>query len=177
MSKGWKIFWWILVILIIIIGIIVYLSKLALDNLSFGAYKWKADLGGLKLQDIPDIILKGEERTIYVDFGMDIINKNPISIPFCYLTATFYYQGVELVKSSETLANKCQRLPKNGVLPITDRITVKLNQAVANLLANKFITGGKPMIEYEIDLTVFGLPIGRILKFLGYPIKNSFPWE
>lgn len=164
-------------ILIITLAVLAWLAKMALDNITFGGYKWKADLRGLKLSDIPDIILKGEERTIYVDFGMDLINKNPISIPFCYFNIIFSYEGVDFVKSSEALADKCHDLPKNGVLPITDTLTVKLNQTVAKLLANKFIAGGKPNIGYEIDLSIFGIPVGRILKFFGYPIKNSFPWE
>lgn len=180
MSTGAKIFLWSVIALFI--GGIVYTGfrvKTLWENVSFGDYTWKVDLSGLNLADIPAILLRGEERILPVEFGLTLKNNSSVSIPFCFFKLTFFYQGTELASTSDELASKCHSLPKNDSLVITDNISVKLTRAVAKLLSDKFISGGKPEIDYTLDLIVkfFGIPIaaGWVLKIL--KVKKSFAWK
>jgi len=180
MSTGAKIFLWS-VIALFVGGIIYagYRGKTLWQNISFSNYTWKADLSGLSLSDIPAILLRGEERIIQVEFGMTIQNNSSVSIPFCFFRITFFYQGTELASTSDELASKCHDLPKNDSLILVDTISLKLTRAVAKLLTDKFIAGGKPEIDYTLDLIVklFGIPIavGWILKI--FQVKKTFVWK
>lgn len=165
----------ILIVLLILLVIAILLSAaiaILWSNISFPEEKFNfssADLSGLSFQDIPAILLSGEERTISVNLEMVIKNDNNISIPFCYLTAKFFYEGTEIATTSDQLAKTCYRVPANGELPVSDTITIKLNPASAKLLLSKS-QGQKPVIQFITRLTVFGVPIPR-------DIKGEFPWS
>lgn len=178
MKKFWK-------IVGIIIGILVILAvlgwiwwetygkfiwdKITFQNVSFS----DADFKGLTLQDIPDILLKGEQRQITATLGLQIANENNFSIPFCYLSAELFYKGNPIAKTSDNLANTCFRIPAQGQpnnpYTISDPIAITLGVGGVQLITDKLL-GGKPQIDYEVSLRVFGIPIP-------INVKNSFPWE
>lgn len=162
----------------LIIGL-VWWGKSIWDSLHFRPYFVSADLKGLKLSDIPDIVASGQEKTINAKLGMEIKNDSSTAIKFCYLKAILSYRGIEIARTSERFADACSSIPKKGQpnnpLYVEDDVTIKLNRGGLLLLTDKFL-GNKPKIDYQIQLSIFGIPITRILSFFGYPIKNSFEW-
>lgn len=179
MKKFWKIVGIILGILVIlaVLGWIWWetYGKKIWDNIIFQNFGFSGvDLKGLTLQDIPDILLKGEQRQIPVTMGMEILNKNKFSIPFCYLQAEFFYKGNPIAKTSDNLAKTCIRIPAQGEpnnpFPVSDPVTITLSRAGGAQLITDKLLGGKPEIDYEVSLSIFGIPVP-------INVKNSFLWD
>lgn len=174
MPKWLRITLWILVPSVILMAVFAFLAKRAWDKITFFNLDFSgADFHGLTLNDIPKIIA-GESRDVTVSLSMVIKNENDFSIPFCYLRATLFYEGLEIARTSDNIAKTCYNIPSKkdgGVLTVPDEVNIKLNKAGANLIVDK-IKGQKPKIDYEVDLTIFGIRIGWF-----YKIKNSFIWE
>ena len=174
MAKGWKIFWIILIVLVIIgiaFGIMQY-------------YKWKAiwekitfskpiptalDLKGLTLADLVNIGFGGGDRNIQTTLKMLITNDSDTEITFNHFRIVLSYNGQIITQTTDTLYNTTYILPTNGVLPVEDTVNISLNRAGA-FLKEKLI-GGFPIVGYKVDLSVYGIPIGKI-----YPIEGSFEW-
>ena len=174
MSKGWKIFWVVLILLVII-------------GIAFGVmqyYKWKGiwkkitfskpiptalDLKGLTLADLVNISFGGQERNISTTLEMLITNNSDTEITFNNLKIKLFYKGQIITETSDVLYNTNYVLPANGVVPIKDTINISVNTA-GEFLKEK-ILGGHPIVDYTVDLSVNGIPIGKI-----YPIKGNFSW-
>ena len=173
-----KKFWIALAIIVpmgAIIGAIVW-GKSIWDKLSFKPYFISANLGGLSLTDIPDIVLSGQERTLNAKLGLEIKNDSSTAIKFCNLKAILSYKGIEIARTSDQLAQSCSSIPANDVLKQEDDITIKLNRGGASLLTEKLL-GKNPVINYEIDLSILGIPVSKILSLFGMTKKNSFEWK
>lgn len=178
MKKGWIIFWVTLLILIIIglvWGISQYLKwKIIWDNITFSKPIPKGlDLKGLNLVDLLDLSLGGT-KNVDATLEMYITNNSDTEISFNNLKITLFYKGSIITETSEKLYKTNYILPAKtgntpGVLPITDTISIQLKQS-AEFLREK-ILGGHPIVDYKVDLSVNGVPIGKI-----YPINGSFTW-
>lgn len=143
------------------------------DKITFTPYFVSADFKGLTLQDAQDILLSGKQKTINAVFGMEVKNDSNTAISFSGLKAKLYYNGTLLGQTSDIIAGKKYTAEAHNVdnpLQVTDSVTVTLSQATAQLLIDK-ILGKKPKIDYEIQLTIFGIPY-----FQWFPIKNNFEW-
>ena len=174
MSKGWKIFWIILIVLVLIgIGYSVHLY-----------YKWKdiwekitfskpiptaLDLQGLGLSDLLNLSLGKPIKNISAGLEMYITNDSDTEISFNNLRVTISYKGQIITQTSDTLYNTNYVLPAGGVEKVSDTININSN-AAAEFLEEK-ILGGHPVVDYKVDLSVYGIPIGKI-----YPIEGSFTW-
>ena len=174
-----KKFWIILAIVLplgFIIGLIIW-GKDIWDKITFTPYFVKADLKGLSMDDIQPL-LNGEERTIEAILGMEIKNDSNSSVTITGLKAKLFYKGTPLAETSESLAERKYVIEANNVnnpLQITDNVTIRLNKAGAQLLIDKF-TGKKPRIDYTIDLSVLGIPVGKFLRALGFSKDLYFEW-
>lgn len=162
------------------LGILIWVffwGKSIWDNIKIKPYFVSADLKGLNLQDVQDV-LAGQERTIDSVLGMEIKNDSDSNITFSGLKAKLYYQGTLLAETSDALADKkftATAHNLNAPLNVTDSVTLRFNDKSVQLLADKVtaqLTGGKkPEIDYTIELSIYGIPI---LKW--FPIKGTFPW-
>lgn len=168
MSKGMKIFLWILVILAAIAVISFFWAKSVFDKVNFSAPKLHSlYLQGLTLNDLLKIALEGSQKEVKVSLGMDISNANNFSIPFSNMNVKMYYAGSIIAETSPALQNQKFILPANGSLSVTDNISIVLNAEGVKMLIEK-IKGGQPKINYKIGLKVFGIPLPSI--------QNSFTW-
>ena len=171
---------WIILAFVLPLGFLIGLAiwaKDIWDKVTFTPYFVKADLKGLNLQDV-QALLAGEERTIEAILGMEIKNESNSSITISGLKAKLYYLGTPLAETSDELAETKYVIEANNVnnpLQITDSVTIHLNKAGARLLADK-IAGNKPRIDYTIDLSVLGIPIGKVLRALGFSKDLYFEW-
>lgn len=166
MSKGLKIIVWIVVILAVLGIIAFFLGKNAWDKLTFGKPTLQGlDLQGLSLNDLANIALAGQSKTVTATVIMDIKNDNSFAIPFSSIKASFSYKGTVI---AETTDNSSHTVPANGILSLPNNINIILNNAGGALLIEK-LKGNHPQIDYEVDLKVFGIPVS-----LFYPIKDSF---
>lgn len=159
MSKGVKIALWSLATLLVA-GVTwgIWYGKKIWNKLAFQDFSITGvNFHGLTLKDIPDIIKSGTSKNITITIGINIKNDNNFSIPFCYLNIKLLYKGVEIARTSDTLANTCYSIPANGVLPISDTINIVLNNAGINMAVEK-LTGGKAKIDYEVELNVLHVP-------------------
>lgn len=166
MSKGLKIVVWIVVILVVL-GIIAFTwGKSAWDKIDFGKPRLEGlDLQGLSLNDLANIALAGQSKTVTATVVMDIKNDNGFSIPFSSIKAQLSSKGVVIAQTTDTSAHT---VPANGILSLSDNVDIILNNAGGALLIEK-LKGNHPQIDYEVDLKVFGIPVS-----LFYPIKDSF---
>lgn len=163
----------LLVLIIISIPLAIWYAKSVWDKISFNPYFVSADFQGLTLKDIPAILASGEKKTVQATLGMQVKNDSNVSITFGSLKATLYYEGNIIGQTSDSLASKkftSDAHSQDATPPITDVVNIVLSQATAKLLIDK-ITGVKPQIDYEISLSVLGIPITKIIS-----IKNSFTW-
>lgn len=147
------------------------------DKITFKPYFISADFKGLNLSDA-QALLQGEERTINAVLGMEIKNESNSSVTISGLRAKLFYKGIPLAQTSDTLAQTKYVIEANNVnnpLQITDNVTIRLNKAGAQLLTDK-ISGVKPRIDYTIDLSVLGIPIGSFLRFFGFSKDLYFEW-
>lgn len=167
MSKGVKIFLWVLFGLVILAGLAIgayFWAKNAWDKISFSAPKLKGvDFRSISLTDLANIVLAGGTKTIVATISMDIKNDNSFKIPFT-VKAKLFYQEV-LIAVTHSLSGV---IPAKGTLTISDQVNIILNQAGAAILIEK-IKGGTPKIDYSLSLSLFGIPIPK-------KIKSSFPW-
>lgn len=165
MSKGLKIFIWILVIIAVLGAITFTWGKSAWNKIKFSAPTLQGlDLQGLTLADLANIALAGQEKTVTATVQMNIQNDNSFSIPFSSIRAQLLYNDTVIAKTSD---DSSHIVPANGNLPLSDPVNIILNNAGGNLLIEK-IKGGKPKINYVINLKVFGIPVPSI--------KSSFTW-
>ena len=179
MKKGWKIFWIILMIVIligIIWGVTQYLKwKEIWDKIHFSKPIPKSlDLKGLNLSDLLNLSLGGTPKSVDATLEMFITNESETEIEFNNLKVELFYQGSILTETSDELYAKTYILPAKtsnspGILTITDKVSIQLQQS-AQFLREK-ILGGHPIVDYTVDLSVNGVPIGKI-----YPIKGNFTW-
>ena len=174
MSKGWKIFWWIFVIILIILIVIGI----------FQYYKWKGiwekihfskpiptalNLQGLTLADILSAAFTGTQKDITATLAMSITNDSDTDITFNNMKVKLLYNGSLISETSETLANTNFVLKAHDTLQVSDTINIRLNTA-GDFLKEK-VLGGHPSVDYTVDLSVYGIPVGKI-----YPIEGSFTW-
>lgn len=154
-----------------LIGIGLWLHDIW-SKISFKPYFVAADLNGISLKDIP-AILAGEERFVNATIGMEVKNDSSTSLSFSGIKAKLFYNGVLIAETSDAFKNKKFTAAANNLdapLQVIDNITLRVNKTVAQLLFDK-ITGLKPKIRYEVDLSVLGVPISKL-----FPIKSSFEW-
>ena len=174
MSKGWQIFW-LGLILLLVIGIIFGI---------FQYYKWKdiwekitfskpiptaLDLKGLTLADLVNIGFGGPQKDISASLKMFITNDSTTEVTFNKLRVTLLYKGQIITQTSDKLYNTNYVLPAGGVEEVEDTINISVNTA-ADFLKEK-VLGGHPVVDYTVDLSVNGIPIGKI-----YPITGNFAW-
>ena len=166
----------------ILIGIAVIIPLGIIALIAYGMSIWKnisikpyfvsADLSGLSLADIP-AILTGGQRQVKTVLGMEVLNDSDVDISFSSLKATLYYEGNKIGETSDKLKNTKYVASAHNLLNplrVSDEVTLTLNQSVAKLLVDK-ISGKKPKVDYEIQLTILGIPF-----FKWFPIKSNFEW-
>lgn len=169
MSKGVKILLWILAILAVLALVIYFLvipwATKVWDRITFSKpYVQDWDLKGTTLADLADIAFQGAEKEVDVQLGMDIKNDNSFSIPFSKVKAKLFYDN-QLI--AETTDNASHLVPANGVLSLSNLVKIKLNGAGGTMVIDK-LQGKTPVINYEIDANVYGIPLPTI--------KNNFTW-
>lgn len=158
MSKGMKIFVWVLVIIAILAVIAFVWGKNAWDKVSFSAPKLQGfNLQGLSAADLAAIALTGSTKQINATIAMEVKNGNSFSIPFSNMNVQMFYNGTLIAESSPLLAAK-NKVPANGSLTLFDTVTITLNRAGGKLLYEK-VTNKNPVIDYTIGIRIFGIPI------------------
>lgn len=156
MNKGLKIVLWIVIILAVVAVITFFWGKSAWDKIDFGKPRLEGlDLQGLTLNDLANIALAGQSKTVTATIVMDIKNDNGFSIPFSSIKAQLSYKGTVI---AETTDNSSHTVPANGILSLSDNVNIILNNAGGALLIEK-LKGNHPQIDYTIILKVFGIPI------------------
>lgn len=169
MSRGVQILLWVLAILAVLALIIYFLvvpwATKVWDRITFSVPRLQGlDMKGLTLADIANIAFSGEEREVDAQLGMDIKNENNFSIPFSKVRAKLFYEG-QLI--AETTDNASHLVPANGVLPLSNLVKIRLNDAGGRIVIDK-LQGKTPVIDYVIDANVYGIPLPSI--------KNNFTW-
>lgn len=164
MSKGWKIFLWVLLILVALAAIAFFWGKSAWDKLSFSRPVLQAlNLNGLTATDLVNIALSGQSKTVTATVAMDVKNDNSFSIPFS-VKIKLLYQDTIIAETSSISGT----VPANGILRISDAVNIILNNAGGAILGEK--VQGKPVqLDYTVSLRLFGIPVPKT-------IKNSFLW-
>lgn len=174
MSKGWQIFWIVLIILVVIgiaFGIMQYYKwKQIWEKITFSKpIPTALDLKGVTVADLVNIGFGGENREIQTTLKMFITNDSDTEITFNNFRIVLSYNGQIITQTTDTLYNTNFILPANGVLPVQDTVNISVNRAVEFL--KEKLMGGIPIVKYKVDLSVYGIPVGRI-----YPIQGSFEW-
>lgn len=168
MKKWLKIVLIILAVLAVLALIGFIWVKSIFNKISFSKPKLQSlDLQGLTLTDFLNAAFAGQSRTVTVTLGIDIINNSGLSIPFSIYSIKLLHNDVVIGESSTALSAQRFTLPANNYVSISDTITVSLNDAGGQLLIEK-LKGGRPILEYKILFSVFGIPV---------PYKgDSFTW-
>lgn len=161
------------VLLVISIPLAIWYAKSLFDKIKITAYFISADFKGLNLKDIQDILASGQEKEIDAVLGLQVVNESNTPITFSGLKAKLYYVGTLIAQTGDVIANQKYTATANNVnapLQVAVPVTVKLNQAGARLLLAK-LTGQNPSVDYEIELSLMGIPVLR-----WFPIKDKFKW-
>lgn len=169
MSTGLKIFLWTLAILAVLALLIYFLvvpwATKVWDRITFSVPQLQdLDLKGLNLQDLANIAFTGQAKEVNARLGMDIKNENDFAIPFSKVKAKLLYNDQVI---AETQDNASHLVPANGTLSLSNVVDIILNNAGGQLLIDK-LSGKTPVIDYEINANVYGLPLPSI--------KNNFTW-
>lgn len=168
MSRILKIVIWIVVILVVL-GVLGYLwAKSVWDKISFSPPRLQSlDLQGLTIEDLVNIAFTGSQKEVIVTLGMDIKNANSFSIPFGKMKVKLYHNDTLIAATSPVLSAQKFKLAPNSTTSISDTVNIILNNAGGQMLIEK-IKGGSPKIDYEVGLSLYGIPLPSI--------KNSFAW-
>lgn len=169
MSKGLKIFLWILAIIAVLavltFAVIIPWGKGVWDKISFSKPTLQAlDLKGLTLADLKSMALSGGSRDVTVTLGMDIKNDNNFSISFSTLKIKLYYKGTLI---AETEDNAWHTLPANSVYPFSSIVSITLNGAGLQMILEKVATG-KTSVDMKTDIRVYGISVPTI--------ESNLPW-
>lgn len=174
MKTGWKTFWIVLIILILL-GIwwawTQYVKwKGIWDKITFGKpIPTNLDLKGLTLLDFLNPNVNNQDKNVDATLKMGIRNDSDTDVSFNDLKIKLFYNGQLITETSDELSKKDFVLKANDTLPIED--TIKINLKTASQFLIEKAKGNHPTVEYTVDLSVNGIPITKI-----YPIKSTFTW-
>lgn len=163
MSKGLKIFLFVLAAVSTLAFLAFMWGKSVWDKISFGKPRITGlDFNNLSLIDLANIAFTGGQQEVTANIGIDIANQNSFAIPFSSLKVKLLYNDEVIGQTSDMLAQK-QSVPANGTLPLNDTVKIILNNAGAQLLTDK-IKNGKATLQYKIMVKVFGIPLPKGLQ-------------
>lgn len=164
MSKGLKIFLWIVAI-IAVFAIAGFLwAKNAIGKISFS----KPNPQGLNLSGITMANIANNQSNITATIGLDIQNDNSFSIPISNLKVRLLYKGSVIAQTSDDLLNPMV-VPANGTLSLSDIITINVNNSSTFLIEK--IKGNSVSLDYIVDVSIWNIPISKL-----FPIKNTITW-
>lgn len=163
MSKGLKIFLWILAIIVVLailaFAVIIPWGKGVWDKITFSVPKPLAlDLKGLTLDDLKKIALSGGSRQVILTLATDIKNENNFSITFSNIKLKILYKG-DLI--AETTDNSSYTVPANASITVTSAVNIILNGSGIKMLIEKAVTG-KTSVDSETSVRVYGIPLPKI---------------
>lgn len=168
MSTVAKIFLWIAIALVVLIGFASYWGKGVWDKITFSKPVPKSlSLNGLTLADLADIALTGKSKTVDVTVGMNIKNDNSFPIPFT-LIVELSYKGTDIFQTDKISGT----IPANSTYPVLAPAKITLSKAGAGFVSEK-IRGGHPKIDYVLDLSLFGI---HIPSSIVPSLTDSFIW-
>lgn len=167
MSKAGKIILWILIILVLAGTFLFYWGKTAFEKILFSNPRLTGlNLQGITINDLANIALTGQSKTVNVSLEMDVVNNNNFSIPFSKMKVKLLYNNILIAETSPLLQVK-RVVPANSSVTISDIININLNNASGQMLIEKLKK--RPVtIDYIINVSVFGIPLPSI--------KNNFSW-
>lgn len=166
MSKGVKIFLWI----IVIVAVLAFIGSMYAYR-SWQKISFKFSFQGIKFEniDLPQVLatlLAGGTITGSVGVGCTITNNNSFSIPFSNLKAKLFFNGIQIGETSDVLYGQKITVPQNSQFSFSDNASIYINKNALSIIQD-LIAKKSPTIDYEVRIKIFGIQFP-------FPIKNNF---